>query len=283
MERYDICHDKHHLPQAGRRSTIEVVISCYIFLYQIMEELLTTRQVQDLLKVDRITIYRMLQDGRLKGVKIGQQWRFPRTNVERLLSGESTAVASPVSELAAAFPAHCVQPVQDLFAEVSGLCAIILDVDGNPQTEISNACEFCRLLWESKSGKAMCLADWHEFARQAALGKRFFTCHAGLNYWAHPIIENSKTVGWFVTGGFLRTAAESEAFQQRLPRLSQQFNLPLEKLREKFVQIPQISAEMQERVGSWPAIAARAVQGILTERTSFIERLKQIANLTQIT
>jgi excisionase family DNA binding protein len=38
---------------------------------------LTTRQVQNILQVDRITIYRMLQDGRLKGVKIGQQWRFP--------------------------------------------------------------------------------------------------------------------------------------------------------------------------------------------------------------
>ena len=40
-----------------------------------MENYLTTKQVQDLFKVDRITIYRMLQDGRLKGVKIGNQWR----------------------------------------------------------------------------------------------------------------------------------------------------------------------------------------------------------------
>ncbi len=49
-----------------------------------MEDLLTTREVQELLKVDRITIYRMLQDGRLHGMKIGQQWRFPK-RVERLL------------------------------------------------------------------------------------------------------------------------------------------------------------------------------------------------------
>ena len=49
-----------------------------------MDNLLTTRQVQDRLKVDRITIYRMLQDGRLRGVKIGQQWRFPEKEIERL-------------------------------------------------------------------------------------------------------------------------------------------------------------------------------------------------------
>ncbi len=56
-----------------------------------MDDLLTTKQVQDILKVDRITVYRMLNDGRLKGVKIGQQWRFPAREVERLLSGEAGA------------------------------------------------------------------------------------------------------------------------------------------------------------------------------------------------
>ena len=43
-----------------------------------MAELLTTKQLEDLLKIDRITVYRMLNDGRLKCVKIGNQWRFPR-------------------------------------------------------------------------------------------------------------------------------------------------------------------------------------------------------------
>ena len=56
-----------------------------------MEDLLTTREVQELLHVDRITVYRMLSDGRLKGVKIGQQWRFPAREVDRLLSGTSAA------------------------------------------------------------------------------------------------------------------------------------------------------------------------------------------------
>ncbi len=247
-----------------------------------MEELLTTRQVQDLLKVDRITIYRMLQDGRLKGVKIGQQWRFPRSNVERLLSSGSSIEASSAAELTAAFPAHCVQPVQDLFAEVSGLSAIILDLEGNPQTEVSNPCEFCQLLWNSQSGRAACLKNWREFAHQAAEGKRLFTCHAGLSYWAHPVLENSKLAGWFITGGCLQQPADSSQGQQRLIELSRQFDLPIESLQEAFDKIPRISHEMRARVNSWPAVAARAVEGILRERTSFLQRLQQIANLTQI-
>ena len=54
-----------------------------------MAELLTTKQLEDLLKIDRITVYRMLNDGRLKGVKIGNQWRFPQNEIDRLL-GEET-------------------------------------------------------------------------------------------------------------------------------------------------------------------------------------------------
>jgi excisionase family DNA binding protein len=247
-----------------------------------MEELLTTRQVQELLKVDRITIYRMLQDGRLKGVKIGQQWRFPRSKVEKLLSsGSASSVESAAAaELTAAFPAHCVQPVQDLFAEVSGLSAIILDVEGEPQTEISNPCDFCRLLWKSDRGRAACLQNWREFARQAAAGENLLTCHAGLSYWVHPVMENSKRIGWFITGGCLRQS--SETAQQRLEELSQQYDIPFDLLQDAFEKIPRIPPDIHSRVNSWPAIAARAVEGILRERTSFIERLQQIANLTQI-
>ena len=58
-----------------------------------MDELITTKQVQDLLQVDRITIYRMLKDGRLKGVKVGKQWRFQTQEIEDLVSGGTEELA----------------------------------------------------------------------------------------------------------------------------------------------------------------------------------------------
>ena len=47
-------------------------------------KLLTAKQVQDLLHVDRTTIYRMLKDGRLNGVKVGKHWRFSAQEVNDL-------------------------------------------------------------------------------------------------------------------------------------------------------------------------------------------------------
>ena len=134
-----------------------------------MNDLLTTRQVQDILKVDRITVYRMLQDGRLKGVKIGQQWRFPP-------DGGRTPAGDPDSRRMRAiqlspdpnFPTHCVQTIQDLFAEVSQISALVIDMQGSPLTEVSHPTRFCQMLLSSPSGKNACRASWQSFARDSA-------------------------------------------------------------------------------------------------------------------
>ena len=112
-----------------------------------MEELLTTKQVLDILQVDRTTIYRMLNDGRLSGVKVGQQWRFPHSEVEALLSGTPvpTEPVQPTRPTITrdALPISCLQSVQDVSAETMEVGAITTDFDGQPLTEISNSGRFC--------------------------------------------------------------------------------------------------------------------------------------------
>ena len=58
-----------------------------------MDDLLTTRQLTDLLQLDRTTIYRMLNDGRLPAVRVGGQWRFSRQAIEALMQGKASAPA----------------------------------------------------------------------------------------------------------------------------------------------------------------------------------------------
>ena len=80
-----------------------------------MPELLTTKQLQDLLKIDRITVYRMLNDGRLKGVKIANQWRFPQNEIDRLM-GEEPEKEEPeeFENSIPDFPSDCIQNVQEI-------------------------------------------------------------------------------------------------------------------------------------------------------------------------
>jgi excisionase family DNA binding protein len=100
-----------------------------------MDDLLTTTELQNLLKLDRTTVYRMLKDGRLRGVKVGQQWRFPRQAVDLLLS-EPPRPQSP-SPVAFSLPIHCVQTIQDLFADLAEVAVLTIDLAGNALTEPS--------------------------------------------------------------------------------------------------------------------------------------------------
>jgi len=247
------------------------------------DTLLTTRQVQELLKVDRITVYRMLNDGRLKGVKIGQQWRFPAREVERLLGREEAAVPAPALIPAdTSFPTHCVQTIQNLFSEVGQISALVVDMQGRPLTEISNPCGLCRMLLSSPGGAAACQQSWQTFARQSAAGGRYFTCHAGLQYTGMPIYDREEQIGLFLAGQFYWQAPDPAEEAARIERLASLYQLPLGALQEAARGIPVIPAEMHSRVQAWPGTAARAIHSILNERTGFLSRLQQIASLTQI-
>ncbi len=247
-----------------------------------MEDFLTARQVQDILKVDRITVYRMLQDGRLKGVKIGQQWRFSRREFERMLESETLQDETAQQSADAGFPTHCVQTIQDLFSDVSQIGAVMVDQQGIPLTQVSHACSFCQAMLSSPSGREACEASWQTFVRNSAGAGKYFTCHAGLQYIGSPVLEKGQRVGLFLTGQFYWQAPDPREEGERIRRLAAVHHLPLETFQQAAHEILTIDPIQQALVETWPIAAARAVQSILNERSGFVERLQQIANLTQI-
>lgn len=252
-----------------------------------MTDLLTTRQVQDILKVDRITIYRMLQDGRLKGVKIGQQWRFHVNEVERMIGANLPEAEEQAATSDVSFPTHCVQTIQDLFADISQISAMVIDMQGNPLTQISHPTDLCQMLLSSASGVNSFRSSWQSFARDSvavngSAGSKFFTCQAGLHYIGAPIFEKELQIGLFLAGQFYWQPPDPREEAERIRRLAAAHNLPLQDLQDAARNIPVIAPEQHARVEAWPSTAARAVQSILHERIGFVERLQQIANLTQL-
>jgi excisionase family DNA binding protein len=137
-----------------------------------MENFLTTKQVQDIFKIDRITVYRMLGDGRLKGIKIGNQWRFPQREVEKLLSGE-TIELTVVNESDSIFPIHCVQTIQDLFTSVSHYSALIIDQKGEKVTQISQPGPICKLLLSTEKGREVCDAPGGKLLNRQKVGNNY--------------------------------------------------------------------------------------------------------------
>jgi len=247
-----------------------------------MDDLLTTRQVIERLKVDRITVYRMLQDGRLTGVKIGQQWRFSRSAVERLLGTEPAPAETSQSSGESSFPTHCVQTIQDLFSTVGQISAVVIDMQGRPLPQVSRPCEYFLALQRSPSARTACRNSWRDFALESRSGSRIFTCYSGLQWLAAPILGREEPVALFLAGQFYWQPPDPQEEDARLRRLVALHGLPLDELRQAARAIPIIPPEQRARVEAWPASAAAAVRSILNERSGFIERLQRIADLTQV-
>ncbi len=239
-----------------------------------MDDFLTTRQTQDMLKVDRITIYRMLNDGRLKGTKIGQQWRFPRQEVERLLNG------SPESEPVSAnnLPVHCLQTIQDLFSTVSQFSAMLINSQGESITSISHPCAICQMRISSPNILHACQVSHQQFFEQASRGNKRFTCHAGLHYAGRFVHSGDQIAALFIVGGY-RPDDETGPFKNKT-LIDEGF--PEEEIKRAYEEVPVLPFEQESKLDTWAEAAAGAFESILQERSAFSHRLKKIADLTQI-
>lgn len=60
-------------------------------------DLLTCEEAAAFLRVHPRTVYRLLREGKLPGVKVGRQWRIRRTDLEASLGPPGMADPSPAS------------------------------------------------------------------------------------------------------------------------------------------------------------------------------------------
>ncbi len=246
-----------------------------------MSDLLTTKQVQDVLKVDRITIYRMLDAGRIKGVKIGNQWRFPQSEIDRLL-GVETAEELPVVESAQDFPSSCVKDVQEIFAGIIGIGAVTVTLRGTPLTEPTFSNPFCKLIMSSESGKHACQSSWRRIALKSSGEPEFQICHAGLCYKRSKIESNSSQIAWLIAGQYYLNIPDHEVEKKRVEELADLYQVPKEDLLVAAKKIPVLKKFQQDQVNEWTPKVAGTVQSILSERSDLIGRLKRIAELSSI-
>ncbi|MFN4292716.1 MAG: PocR ligand-binding domain-containing protein [Thermoflexales bacterium] len=176
-----------------------------------MAGLLTTHQVQDLLKVDRTTIYRMVESGRLPAIRVGKQWRFEPDAVEHWLHERATLATlerRPLTpdecapnELRRLLPLECVQMIQDAFAEALDVMMVTTDMDGRPITQVSHPCDFFAALAQGANGIARCVSDWRQLAAAPAIEPRPLLDEMGLLGARGLIRVGSELKGAVVVGG----------------------------------------------------------------------------------
>ncbi len=255
-----------------------------------MDDLLTTRQLQNLLQLDRVTIYRMLNDGRLPGFKVGGQWRFHRREIEKLLQEQRASLEvaeTPQPETlgpsAQVLPLGCIQIIQDVLAEALDIAAITTDLQGQPLTRTSNPCRFCQLIQSSAEGQRRCQASWQALATGSERAPALHRCHAGLLYARGRIAVDNELIATTFGEQFLTGPVDGDRDGPlpRLPELARTCGLSEAELRAALPTVHQVAEGRIERVIHLLQKIAQTFSEIGQERLSLLNRLKRIAEITQ--
>jgi ligand-binding sensor protein len=262
----------------------------------------------------------MLKDGRLTGVKIGHQWRFSSQEINALLShgeaalhfhsdtkpihpaapppagAESTSPHAPDGAAVSSqvtphpLPLHCVQMIQDVFAEVAGVGSVTTGPDGEPLTEISNSCSFCNMILSSEKGRQACADSWrhlwHGASSELSPGSPqpsrpyWATCHAGLRYTGVPINIDGQAVASLVAGQVHDEQFDPQQDAEHLLKLAEDYDLDPDELARASHEVQVLDPRRGTEMGKWIGSVARTFEHIGRERAELLGRLRTIAAMT---
>ncbi len=177
--------------------------------------------MQNMLHVDRSTVYRMAEDGRLPAIKVGRQWRFPAIQIEALLNG--TLEASLSDEAREARPAgeglrngraprsgdssvtrptpEVAASVSQVAAELLGVMMVVTDMDGMPLIDVSNPCPWFAERLDDPHLLDSCTSEWQQLADDPHFAPQFHTGELGFQCARAFIRSGSELVGMVLAGG----------------------------------------------------------------------------------
>ena len=264
-----------------------------------MHDLLTTQQMEDLLMVDRTTIYRMAKRGDLPAIRVGNQWRFPREEIDAWMakrSGRALAGApgvgsgkkhptsrqavqsgdeSPPVEM---FPLECVQMIQDTYADLMGATIIVTDPSGNPITRASNPAGLVDEVLQTPEGRAYYRQFWSEMGSDPTLQSRFVEDVLGLS-WARGLVRDGKEIQALAIVGAVAPELwppNPDAIQKACYETGVSEN----RLRPHFNEANRLDAQARRRLLPFVQRIGDILGHILEERMGFVARMQRIAELT---
>lgn len=178
-----------------------------------MTTLLTTRDVQALIKVDKSTIYRMAEAGRIPAIKVGRQWRFPEAQLMAWLGEHEGPVQSAAGDgkaeaghgLGGLLPPRTIQSLADLLGDMLGAMVVITDIEGKPLTEVANPCGLFSAIQDVPGTLDKCIEGWREFGVDVDFTPRFVPSHIGFLCSRGFVRVGSELKGMVIVGGIAPT------------------------------------------------------------------------------
>ena len=255
------------------------------------DKLFTTRELVDLLQLDRVTIYKMVKDGELPALRVGGQWRFSEAAIDVWLKGrrDEMAVELPETSVVAGtadlkltdlVPLQTLQTIQNQFSELLGVASFITDLNGQPLAPCSRCARFCRLVHTRPDGMEACQESWRTIGSIGDDGAAVRTCHAGIQYASAPVIVAGQRLGMVTAGQFLTESPDPAAFAARAAETAARLGVDEEALSKAMDSIEIIDQVRALQITNLLATIANAISAIGYQSYQVRQTLAQIARLS---
>jgi excisionase family DNA binding protein len=259
-----------------------------------MAELLTTKQLQEILQVDRTTIYRMAESGRIPAIKVGNQWRFPRHQIEAWLwnqPNQSAASKAPIelkesapeaspTELQRIFPLECVQLIQDTFADLLDVMMVITDLEGNMITRPSNEAGLFTATETSPNAHQRCLEHWISMAGDPRLQPGFKRSHLGLLCARGLIRVGNEIKAMLIVGGIAPDNWPPD--DEEIDEIASFLEIDPGIIRDHVHEVHYADPKRMAAILPYVQRIADVMSYIATDRSKLLERLEKISQLAKL-
>jgi excisionase family DNA binding protein len=248
--------------------------------------MLTTKDLQQLLHVDRSTIYRMAESGQLPAIKVGRQWRFPADRINRWLEDRNMRPAAdrPSPDLIAngasvngLLPAEYITAIGDLFGEMLGVMVVVTDMDGEPLAPPSNPCGLFTLVNEQPGAVQQCVAGWRELAHDLDLAPRFAPSHLGLLCARSYLRVGAELRGIILVGGI--APANWPPTEAEIAQIASDFGVDRDLIDEHLADVFHLDEDGRQRVLTLLPRLSRFLSEVTNERKQLLSKLDAIAAL----
>jgi excisionase family DNA binding protein len=163
---------------------------------------LTARDLEELIRVDKSTIYRMAEDGRLPAVKVGRQWRFPEDAVMGWLGIDTGGAVMRIEHnLRDLVTPGVATAVAELAAAAMGVMVVVTDMDGRPLTPVANPCGLFNAVAADPAILPRCISSWQKYASAPDLVPRFGPSEFGFLCARAFVRRDTRLLGMVIAGG----------------------------------------------------------------------------------
>ena len=251
-----------------------------------MTSLLTAKELQALLQVDRSTIYRMAESGRLPAIKVGRQWRFPSEQISHWLGAEDSRAVPTTPTVAAdegngslpgLLPTEYVNEMAELLGQLLGVMVVVTDMDGRPISDAANPCGLFEAINENDDAVARCVVSWKRLADQIDLQPRFTPSHMGVLCARSYLRVGTELKGMVLAGGIAPEVWPPDP--EELDTIAESFGVPSDLVKSHVHEVFRLDEEGRQRVLSYLPRMAQMLSHSATERTNHLAKLDAIATL----